>query len=271
MTTEDVMIPADYFMMMIGGALLALLLPVICALFWRRQRGLHVVPAFFGVMAYVLTVPVAQPLLLKIPFLSGLTRQAALYAFLIALAAGVTEELSRWISFRVLRQTFSAAGTGIAFGLGFGGCASVMLALQLVSQIQDCNYVNLGAPELPAAEVEAFLRGILGVDPVYFLLGSLDRLPYILIQTAFSLIVWYAVAHGRLVWIAIAVLLHTAADLPMAAMRVQGVDNLLLAEITVFGLAFVMLTLAWRLCRQDLQAGAPPLPALPPEPPSDPV
>ncbi|MDR1603186.1 MAG: YhfC family intramembrane metalloprotease [Gracilibacteraceae bacterium] len=252
------MIPAEYFTMSMGGALVALIWPVLCVLAWRKYE-LNVVPAFFGTTAFLLTVLVLEPMLLNAAVRSNIATGAA-YVLIAAIAAGVLEELPKWLSYRILRQNFQGVGVGISLGLGFGGGASVALCLQLIGQLQDFNTVNSGT--LTLAETEAFIANLLRTEPVYFLLGSVDRLPEIFLQTALAMIVWYAVAHDRPIWLAAAVLLHIAAELPAAVMRVRGVDNLLLAEIVVFGTALALLALAWRLCRRDLGvAGKRPLPA----------
>ncbi|MDR0433878.1 MAG: YhfC family intramembrane metalloprotease [Gracilibacteraceae bacterium] len=245
------MIPGEYFLMMMGGALIALVLPAAAALCWRKY-SLNVPAAFFGVLAYVAMVLLLEPLIRSKVLSPVFAQNLAIYILAAALCAAVLEESSKFFSYLILQQTFRGPGVGISVGLGFGGCASVVLCLQLIAQIRDCNTVNTAAAELPPAEAEAFLQSILQVEPIYFLLSSVDRLPEIILQTAFALIVWYAFAHGRPLWLAGAVLLRVAAELPQGVMQIQGVNNLLLAEIVVFGTAFAALALAWSLCRPDL-------------------
>jgi uncharacterized membrane protein YhfC len=76
-------------------------------------------------------------------------------------------------------------------------------------------------------------------------MGCFERLVALLIQIAFSLLVWRSVAQRRLVWLALAVALHAAVDFP-AGLAQTGYLPTVAVEGLLLMIGAALVVLFWR-------------------------
>lgn len=175
-------------------------------------------------------------------FINGHTWAYVLYGIT---AAGVFEEVGRWVVLGRLMKKNKTPQNAVLYGLGHGSMeiwavvlASVVLPLLFVglsiqSQGLEAALASLGVtPELE----ESFLPTLnmlysYGSDSVF--LTVLERALCMALHTALTIILFYGVwTHDRR-YLLYAVLAHMAADLA-AALQQRGVGTPLLAELWLF-------------------------------------
>jgi uncharacterized membrane protein YhfC len=143
------------------------------------------------------------------------------FALYGCLAAGLFEEIGRYLGMRFLVRPTGNPGTAVAYGVGHGGVESVLIGGLAVVQ------VFLFATMLNAGRLDAALAPALDPDALAHLRatlehlslatvasGALERLIAVLIHIALSLVVWRAVERRHLGLLALAVALHAAIDFP---------------------------------------------------------
>lgn len=160
-----------------------------CILLHKKQHHIWL-PFLVGMLAFFLS-----QIVLRIPILSWMQNQMKVQFFmmrnpvisilLLALSAGVFEEVARFLGFQVLRKHHLSIYDALAFGLGHGGIEAMMLV----------------APALWMQK-----------DAAIVCLGCLERFLAISAHVAFTLIVWYGVKEKRLRYLLLAILLHMGLD-----------------------------------------------------------
>jgi len=143
------------------------------------------------------------------------------FALYGCLAAGLFEEVGRYLGMRFLAKPTGNPGTAVAYGIGHGGTEAVLVGGVAAAQ------TFVFATMLNAGRLDTALAAVLTPDALAQLratlehlsvatvaLGAAERLIALLIQIAFSLLVWRAVERRNLQLVALAVALHAAVDFP---------------------------------------------------------
>lgn len=153
---------------------------------YRRSFG----PFVLGVLAFVIS-----QMVIRIPLLNFVANNSSTYQYwsatkpvvvltLLALSAGIAEELARWVFMRVLLKRRSYVN-GIIFGFGHGGIEALLLVgIPVVMQI------NMVAPS-------------------HLLLSGVERLCAMAIHVCLSLIVLTGIRIGAFRYCLYAILIHS--------------------------------------------------------------
>ena len=182
---------------------------------------------------------------------------------LLAVTAGLFEEVGRYIGYRVLmRREDKTWSKAIMYGLGHGGLESIVLVggLTLVGLINLWSLASGGLSQLPEDQraLAAQQLQVLNSQPGWAaLLSAWERLWTVPIQVAFSVIVLQVFRRGKLIWLLWAVLGHAFVDLVAVGLQQvlgPGIGSSLIIEgvVGVFGLIAVWII--WRLRDAPVQA-----------------
>ena len=180
------------------------------------------------------------------------------------MAAALFEEVGRYLGMRLLAKPTGEPGTGVAYGVGHGGIEALLIgALPQFQLLMMALMINQGRLEavmgqtVPAATLAAIKQNLMTFtffDPVY---GGIERVVALLMQIAFSLLVWKAVSQKKVVWLFAAIALHAAFDIP-AGMFQAGLMNLQMVEILMIGAGIVVLAFfLMRLPKRTTAVAAP--------------
>jgi uncharacterized membrane protein YhfC len=156
---------------------------------------------------------------------SWFTTHRLVYAAYGIAAAALFEETGRLSALQFLAKRTVGPGAGLAYGIGHGGLESILIgvlpqarALYMAWMLNAGRFGEIAAGYSPIARQQ-----IVGeLDALTFLSATyagVERLTALLIQIGLSLIVWRAVSHRRWALIAIAIVLHAAADAPAALLQ----------------------------------------------------
>ncbi|NOU98066.1 YhfC family intramembrane metalloprotease [Paenibacillus sp. LMG 31456] len=230
---------------MIVQVILGIIIPLALVLYFRKTSGISYraigvgILVFFifsqvlekGLHYYVLSVNKSTVDLFKNPWL---------FAIYGGLAAGIFEEVGRWLGFSLLLKNRHERKDGISLGIGHGGIEAFLIAI--VSGVQGIVFatmINAGKLEqslgagLPPEQVAQLKERLIHTAQSEFWLGGLERIPAIFMQIAFSLIVLYGVRYRKSMYLLYAILLHALVDFAPAMYQAHFL-SLWVAEIVIW-------------------------------------
>lgn len=224
--------------------LLSVIFPLVVAIVVHRRLRF----AWKSVLVGTLVFLVFQ-ILTRIPLLGYLQQNlwyqafSATYpliaGFLLALSAGLFEEIGRYVGFKLfLRKHLDWKG-GIAYGIGHGGLESLFVGTTFLNYLIYSIMINTGKapPQLPKSVISV----LVDTAPPMFLVGGIERVLAFLIQIGLSLVVLYGVKSRKSGFVLLAIVIHTLIDFG----GVMLARNTLVAEVCVG--VFAAASIVWVL------------------------
>jgi uncharacterized membrane protein YhfC len=216
------------------AAILDVLWPVAIFIICRRRMtlvarniliGAGVFFVFSQVLEKALHIYLLQLNLATAAWLTGVPIRYALYG---CLAAGLFEEIGRYLAMRFLVRPTGNPGTAVAYGLGHGGIEAVLLGgLAMTQTFVLALMLNAGTLDAtlgPSMAPAALARTRTALEQLSVLpvaLGCLERLVSLLVQIGLSLVVWRAVEQRRPSWLMLAIVLHGVVDFPAMLYQIR--------------------------------------------------
>lgn len=200
--------------------------PLIVGFYIHRRFGVRWKFFLFGMLVFflsqiVLRIPIVQ--LTQAFFGQALqSSQLMLYTWflVLALTAGLVEEIGRYLGYRFLIKNDKTWEVGLMYGAGHGGIESMLLigGLVLLGFINtlvlanpDPSLSNLPPDQLAA--VEAVRQQIAALDWWAPLLGAYERIITVFFHIALSILVLQAFLRRSFMWVVYAIALHTLVNL----------------------------------------------------------
>jgi uncharacterized membrane protein YhfC len=183
------------------------------------------------------------------------------------LAAGVCEEVGRYIAMRLLarragradRDAFAADTTGIGYGIGHGGAEAwlvgVLVQLQWIVFAVLANRGELDE-HLARLPIDAVLRVHLilaNLSPQLALVFAAERAAAFVFQIGFSVLMWRGVRAGWRGILPLAIVLHALTDVPAAMYQARMLPLLAVDGAYVLA-AIVVAAVLFRVCRPQRRA-----------------
>jgi uncharacterized membrane protein YhfC len=218
------MIPLSHLAAGLATLVFLLVLPfgaMVAGHHWLKVRWRY---AFYGAAVFLVFQVLTRVPLLQIfgPKVQALVQHSPLlhwgWLFVLALTAGLFEEVGRYFGFRVFfRSDEKTWAKAVMFGIGHGGLESLFVgATGIVSTIQLWTLSHGGLESLPADQ-RTQIAGQLAsfaTQPVWLqLAGSWERVWAMLIQIAMAVIVLQVFNRHSLLWLWLAIGAHAAVDL----------------------------------------------------------
>ncbi len=228
---------------------LSIILPLILAIILHKKLRFVWKAVFVGGLIFLVF-----QILTRIPLLSYVqktfwcqafyTSYPLIYGFLLALSAGLFEEIGRYIGFRFFLKKHLDWENGIAYGIGHGGLEAIFIGTTFLNDLIISVLINTGKvpPQIPQSIISTFVNA----TPLMFLIGGIERLFAFVAQIGLSIIVLYAVKNKKSIFLLLAILIHTILDLGAAIFG----KNILLVETYVA--IFAVLSFVWILKSKTL-------------------
>ncbi|MEH7094465.1 YhfC family intramembrane metalloprotease [Neobacillus vireti] len=220
-------------------------------LFFRKKSGIAVKPVIIGAIGFVVITQILEKAL-HLAVITAFPHYADHpWAFGVygGMAAGLFEELGRFLLFTWLLKKFHDYKGGISFGVGWGGIEAVVLMLtMIVPNILFAFMINAGTLEkslggqIPTDQLAMMKDAVLNNGIPYYLLAAVERFFAVFMQIAFSLWVLIAVIKKKFVYVLYAILIHAAIDFPLVFVQTGYFTNLWVVE---FYLAIVAMIAFW--------------------------
>lgn len=201
--------------LMILMAVLTVVGPAAGMLFLRRQGGrwrdFWVGGVTFFLFAMVLE-QILHTLVLRSPLGQVLQSNIWLYGLYGGLAAGIFEEVGRFLAFKLVLKNRRERITALSYGVGHGGMeAFLVLGMTYLNNLYLSSLLAKG--EALAPELTAALENLAALPAVMYLWAGLERVIAITIHMALSVLVFTAVTRPGKCWLFPAAIgLHAAAD-----------------------------------------------------------
>lgn len=235
----------------------AILYPLIMVLIARRRLKVGWRYIGFGALIFFLFQLITRiPIVTWLQSLLGPQLQASptlnlLWMIALALTAGLTEELGRYVGYRwLMKREEKTWAKAVMFGLGHGGFESVVFVGGMLS-ITLINVLVLAGmePSILPAGVEAQLAAINASPAWVQLLPAWERIWTVVFHIAASVMVFHALSSKRISWLWIAVIWHAIVDFFAVELAASftGLTGVLLAEgwMTLMGLISIWIIWRW--------------------------
>jgi uncharacterized membrane protein YhfC len=189
---------------------------------WRLSWRLFMIGAGTFIGSQVLHIPFNQFALL--PLVNSMDLMNAergipllLYGLFFGLSAGIFEEGARYLVLQRWLKDARRWEEAVLYGAGHGGVEAILLGgLALFAFFQALAYRNADLAEIvPAEQLEAAIAqiGAYWSAPWYAaILGAVERCLAIVVQITLAVLVFQAILRRNVLWLALAVLWHTAVD-----------------------------------------------------------
>ena len=234
------MVPTSALIFEILSILIAVGFPIALLFYFRRQGTVSWKAIGVGALVWFVFTQVLEKLLhlyvLQVNSTAvELMKQPWLYALYGGLAAGIFEEVGRYIAMRYWLKNNRDRIDGISYGIGHGGFEAVFLVLNIgVITILSIFLLNNGTFEstfsgkLPAESMEQIKSGLLNSSPWLLLLGGVERIFAVLVQIALSLVVLLGIRRSQISYLFYAILLHAGVDAMVAYLGALKVNILVI-------------------------------------------
>ncbi|MFS0575736.1 YhfC family intramembrane metalloprotease [Sporosarcina sp. 179-K 3D1 HS] len=229
-------VPIVFSFLLFGGLIL----------FYRKRTGISVKPLILGSVGFIVFTQILEKVLHVIVLMNfpNYADYPILFGIYGGMAAGIFEELGRFVLFTWLLKKYHDYKGGISFGIGWGGIEAVLLMLMvMVPNILFAFLINAGSLEstlggqVPSDQLAGIKETVLTQGPTFYLLGTVERFFAVFMQIAFSLIVLLGVIKRKFSYVMYAVLLHAVIDFPVALYQV-GIISIWVVEgyLAILGL-----------------------------------
>ncbi|MED4352805.1 YhfC family intramembrane metalloprotease [Schinkia azotoformans] len=250
---------------MVTQLLISLLFPIAILIFLLRKKSLSWKSFWIGALIFVIFSQVLEKLLhIAVidpagPSLKWTDSTAAFVAY-GALAAGVFEEIGRYLAFKFLLKRNLEYKDGLSFGLGHGGIEAILIGvLGGINAIVIANLINTGmfdqtiGAALPTEQLTMIKNQFLNTGFGIYVVGGLERIPAIFIHIALSLFVLLAVRENEFVYVIYAIGLHALMDVVPAMYQVGVIKNIWIIEpiIALFGIVAIIYIVKAKNCFQN--------------------
>lgn len=184
---------------------------------------------------------------------------ALLYTWIaiLALTAGLFEEVGRYIGYRwLMRREEKTWSKALMYGLGHGGLESILLVggLDLLTLINVIILSSINLNSLPASQHAQIIHQVatINAQPGWLALaGAWERLWTVPVQVALSVIVLQVFRRGSLLWLWLAILAHALIDFVTVIMsQVLGPGKMtttIVVELIVAAFGVLALWVIWAL------------------------
>ncbi|MBP1932191.1 YhfC family intramembrane metalloprotease [Ammoniphilus resinae] len=208
--------------------------------FYKRKVGIYVKPLIIGTIGFLVVTQVLEKALHFVVFTNfpNFPGHPWLFGLYGGLAAGVFEELGRFVLFTWLLKKYLDYKGGISFGIGWGGIEAVALTLMMmVPNLMFAVMINQGTFEsslgggIPGEQLAMIKETLLNQGSSYYLLASVERFFAAFMQIALSLLVLLGVVRRRFAYVIYAILIHAVIDYPVAFYQTGHIKSLWIIEL----------------------------------------
>jgi uncharacterized membrane protein YhfC len=232
------------------------LLPVFLYRRWRAPFALNRRDAIAGIAVFALSAMVIERalndyLLRQNPTTSEWLSDPLAFVVYGALAAGICEEVGRFIAMRWLARRHAGNahdGTALAYGLGHGGAEAWLVGVMVQAQwiafgvLENRGQLDAYLGNLPAGPLVRIHLLLASLSPAMAGVFVLERIAALVFQIGLSMLMWRGVRRGWRAVLPVAIVAHALIDVP-AAMSQAGLLSLVAVD-TIYAVAAIAVAAA---------------------------
>ncbi|MDH2881651.1 YhfC family intramembrane metalloprotease [Bacillus cytotoxicus] len=220
---------------------LSIFVPIIVFIYLRKKYRINWKVVGVGILVFIGFAQILEtPLhvfMLGNPTTSKILENPFLYALYGGFAAGIFEEVGRFIAFFFLLKKYQEYKDGFAYGIGHGGIESILIgglaglqALIFATSINNGSFAQLIEKTPQLSQVQ---DALLSAPSYLYLLGGVERMMALVLQISFTMLVLYGVKQKKYIFVIYAVLFHALVDF-FAALYQKQVLNIFVTESIFF-------------------------------------
>jgi uncharacterized membrane protein YhfC len=210
--------------------------------FYKKSTGISIKPLIIGSVGFIVFTQVLEKILhvVVITNFPNYAEHPWLFGLYGGMAAGLFEELGRWLLFTWFLKKYLDYKGGVSFGIGWGGIEAVVLSLTMIlPNIIFAFMMNAGVldstlgAQMPAEQLAMIKEMLLNAGVTASILGCVERLFAFFIQIALSLLVLLGVVKRKFIYVVYAILIHAAIDFPLVFFQTGDIKNIWILEIYI--------------------------------------
>ena len=252
---------AGTFAGIIFSLCISIALPVVLLIVVHKKTKARMAMAVIGAATFFLFAMVLEQILHAVVLGVGgerITGNIWIYGLYGGLAAGLFEEVGRFVAMRFAMKKQLNLPNALMYGVGHGGIEAILIVgLASVSNLVTSIMINAGTLEaslgaLDQATKEATLTQLsaLWTTPSYqFFLSGIERIVAVTLHIALSVLVFQAVKLGKKFYWFLAFAIHVGVD--FATVIAANYLNLVLVEVMLAVLVVGVVALTISLCRKN--------------------
>lgn len=238
---------------MIVSMLVSFVLPLVLVAYFYRKYKISIKAVLVGVLIFIVFSQVLEKMLhwyvlVRNPQTAGMLTNPWIYMVYGGLAAGVFEEVGRFIGFKFLLKGRTQWKDGMAYGIGHGGIESILIGgMMSLQYIVYSNLINSGMFEktlgvkVPISSLESLKQVLTSYSPYYFGVIGLERVLAVTFHIALSLLVLYGVKNRKNIYLLYAIVIHALFDFPAALFQTGQIKNVWIVESIILVAALISL------------------------------
>ena len=252
---------AGTFAGIIFSLCISIALPVVLLIVVHKKTKARMAMVVIGAATFFLFAMVLEQILHAVVLGVGgerITGNIWIYGLYGGLAAGLFEEVGRFVAMRFAMKKQLNLPNALMYGVGHGGIEAILIVgLASVSNLVTSIMINAGTLEaslgaLDQATKEATLTQLsaLWTTPSYqFFLSGIERIVAVTLHIALSVLVFQAVKLGKKRYWFLAFAIHVGVD--FATVIAANYLNLVLVEVMLAVLVAGVVALTISLCRKN--------------------
>lgn len=237
---------------MFASVLFSFILFIGLILFYRKRIGVQIKPLLLGALGFIVFSQILEKIMhvIVLSHFKNYADYPIWFGIYGGLAAGLFEELGRFILYIWLLKKYRDFRSGVSFGIGWGGIEAILLTVMIVvPNIIFACMINAGTLEsslkgqLSNDMIQSLKDGVLSHGISYYVLGCFERFFAVFMQIFLSLFVLLGILKKKFYYILLAVLIHAIIDFPLTFYQTGHIKNLWMIElyVAIFGCIFIFL------------------------------
>lgn len=191
-------------------------IPIGALLYFIKIKNKTIKPFFIGMFIFfvsqmLIRVPILTYVLPTEKWFLQITQNPYLYGLFLGLTAGLFEEGGRYLAFKYMLKKNNRWIDSVSYGFGHGGIEAMLLVgTSMFSTLVYCILINKGA-QVP----ELIYKQCTSLSPLLAYGGGFERIFAMIIHIALSIIVFYSVQKRKIIYLGVAILIHTIVNAPL--------------------------------------------------------
>ncbi|WP_044937583.1 YhfC family intramembrane metalloprotease [Pseudobutyrivibrio sp. LB2011] len=231
-------------------------LPIGLLLYAMNKLKAKMISFWIGAATFVVFALVLEQLLhigMINQFGEALTGNILIKAIYGGLAAGIFEEVGRFISMKLFMKRFLNKENAFMYGVGHGGIeAMIIVGMTTVSNLISAYMINTGLMEKSLELFDSDIKQqtidqltvLWTTSPVDFYMAGVERVVAITLHLSLSYIVYRAVKDGKIQLLFLSIALHAFAD--FVTVLVAGYAPVIVVEIVLIVLVSIIAVVVYK-------------------------
>ncbi|HZW82395.1 MAG TPA: YhfC family intramembrane metalloprotease [Candidatus Deferrimicrobium sp.] len=222
---------------MVFSLLVSVGFPIVLLVYSRKKFKISFKAVGVGIITWIVFSQILEKIFhVTVLKVTPIMTYPLIFAIYAALAAGVFEEVGRYISYKLFLKGKTEWKDGLAFGIGHGGIEALLIGLSLgIQNILFSTMINSGTFEqltgkLPAETIDQITKALFQMTPLTATLSGFERVFAVISHIFFSLLVLYGIKINKKVYLLLAILAHALMDFFAALYQVRVITNILTVE-----------------------------------------